>query len=304
VCLACAALGALPAAPRVDPLPTEPSAFAWADGRTGPGRLRWTGVAGFRFDLEQTAIAFDPFVTRPSLPGVLFRRPQPDIDLVRSRFADLAAVFVGHTHYDHAMDVPAVTVASPNVVVHGGRATIELCRRHGLPEDRLIRVHNGERYTVGPFTVEAVASDHGKVPVVRFFDRLELRSHGLPRTPFRYPRGEVFAWRIEAAERSFHLQGSAGIDEMALLRQRPVDALIACLAARRGTRRYLERLGERLRPEVLVPCHHDDFFRPLTDPARPLPGLDWRAFLRDAGVLEAAHGTRLWCPPRDQDVAW
>ncbi|MHC5010325.1 MAG: MBL fold metallo-hydrolase, partial [Planctomycetota bacterium] len=200
--------------------------------------MRWTGVAGFRFDLDERSVAFDPFVTRPGAWRVLFGRARSDEDAVRSRFADLDAVFVGHTHFDHAMDLPAVAAASPRAVIHGSRVTVELCRRLGVPAARLRTVRDGERFAVGPFAVEAVAARHGVVPLVRFVDRIELPAHGVPRTPFRYPRGDVFSWRLTAGDRSFFLQGSAGIHQPALDRQAPADVLVACLAARRGTPRY------------------------------------------------------------------
>jgi L-ascorbate metabolism protein UlaG (beta-lactamase superfamily) len=223
---------------------------------------------------------------------------------VARRFSGLDAVFVGHAHYDHAMDLAAVAGASPGARFFGGRVAMELALRLGIPAARLHALADGERVEVGGFAAEAVAAAHGLVPLVRHVDRLALPQKGLPWTPFRYPRGEVLAFRVEAGGRSFHVQGSAGIDGDALDRQRPADALIACLAARRGTPRYLERLGERLRPGVLLPCHHDDFFRPLSEPPRPVATLDWPAFLADAEALRARHGTRLFCPPRDRTVPW
>ncbi len=251
-----------------------------------------------------TRIAFDPFVTRPSLFDVLFRRVRPNRDLVAATFSGLDAVFVGHTHYDHAMDLPAVLAASPRARIHGSRTTVETLRRLGLPAASLVEVRDGSRHPIGRFVVEAIASEHGKVPVARFVDRLDLPPDGVPRTPFRWPRGEVFAWRASIAGRTFHVQGSAGVRDLPLERQPPVDVLIACLAARRGTPRYLERLAERLRPRVVVPCHHDDLFRPIEEAPRPVPGLAWDGFLADAAALRHTHGTELWLPCRGAASDW
>lgn len=301
-CLAAAVLAAgdRPPFPRAD----EARVLPWPDGAAGAGTLRWTGTAGFRFEHEGTRVAFDPFVTRPGAWRVLFAHPRPAFDAVAERYADLDAVFVGHTHYDHAMDLPAVARVSPRATIHGSLTTVELARRLGIDARRLVAVRDGDRIRVGAFEVEAVAAAHGRVPVVGRLDRVGLRGAGVPRTPFRYPRGAVFAWRMHAGGRTWHVQGSAGIDAPALARQGPVDALLACLAARRGTPRYLERLGAVLRPRVLVPCHHDDFLRPLTRPPRPVSGLDWSGFLADAARLEAAWGTRLFVPPLDAPVDW
>ena len=100
------------------------------------------------------------------------------------------------------------------------------------------------------------------------------------------------------------MQGSAGLLDGPLGRQEPVDVLVACLAARAGTPGYLERLGARLRPRVLVPCHHDDFFRPLGAAPAPIRTLRWSSFRVEARTLEAAYGTRLWRPTRGEAAAW
>jgi L-ascorbate metabolism protein UlaG (beta-lactamase superfamily) len=286
------------------PFPGAASPIPWPDGRASGGTILWTGVAGFVIEHGGTRIAFDPFVTRPGVFDVLFRQTPPDGAAATARFSGLDAVFVGHTHYDHAMDLPAVVAASPRARVHGSRTTGEICRRLGVPAASLVEVHDGGRYPVGRFVVEAIASEHGKVPLVGWVDRLDLPPQGVPRTPFRWPRGDVFAWRVTVAGRTFHVQGSAGIDELPLERQSPADVLIACLAARRGTPRYLERLADRLRPKVLVPCHHDDFFRPLSEPPRAVAGLAWKRFLGEAAAMERAHGTKLWLPCRGEPSSW
>ncbi len=307
MCLACAFASAA-GAPHGDALPPSrvfPAAaepWAWPDGRAVGARLTWTGVAGFVLEAGGARIAFDPFVTRPSVFATVFRRPRPDRALAAAWFSGLDAVFVGHAHYDHAMDLAAVAAASPRAAIHGSRTTADLCRRLGVAADRLVAVADAHETAVGPFRVTAVRSEHGRVPFVSRLDFLDLPPGDRPpRTPFRYPRGEVLAWRVEVdgvVGRSFHVQGSAGIDAWALARQRPCDVLVACIAARAGTPRYLERLGERLRPSVLVPCHHDDFFRPLSEAPRPVPTLRWDEFLADAAALARAHGTRLFLPPR------
>ncbi len=300
MCIVCAFAAASPAHGLVadEIFPTEASALPWRSGPPLGGSLVWTGVAGFVFELGGTRIAFDPFVTRPGLFATLFRRARSDEAAVVTAFSGLDAVFVGHTHYDHAMDVPAVAAASPRAVVHGSRVTTETMRRLGVAPSRCRTVEDGRVVEVGPFRVEPIASEHGLVPLVRFVDRVELPREGVPRTPFRWPRGDVFGWRVEVGGRSFHLQGSAGILDGPLARQRPCDVLVACLAARQDTPDYLARLGARLRPSLLLPCHHDDFFRPLGAPAAPIATLRWGAFRRDAEALAAAHGTGLVLPPR------
>lgn len=297
MCVACALAAVLPLAsgtpPEVFPQTPDP----WPLPRAGVS-LTWTGVAGFVLEAEGVRIAFDPFVTRPGLFATLFRRAASDRDLVARHLPPLDAVFVGHTHFDHALDLESIAALSPACRFHGGGTAVELGRRRGMAPARLVEAKDGEVVEVGPFRVEPIRSAHGLVPVVRFVDRATLPATGVPRTPFRWPMGEPFAFRVDVRGRSFHVQGSAGLVDASLARLRPTDVLVACLAARRGTPRYLERLGERLAPKVLMPCHHDDFFRPLAEPPRPIATLRWPAFLGEAQALARAHGTTLVRPTR------
>jgi L-ascorbate metabolism protein UlaG (beta-lactamase superfamily) len=303
VCLLCAAALA-PAALARD---AEAALFPRALGSLGlpgapVGTVEWTGVAGVVLEVEGTRVAFDPFVTRPGLLATVFLPARPDAGLVARAFPRLDAVFVGHTHFDHAMDLPAVARSSPGATIHGSETTAEACRRSGVDPARLAVARDGDAVSVGPFRVEAVASRHGVVPLFSRIDRERLPRRGLPWTALRWPRGEVLAWRVEVSGRSVHVHGSAGIDDAALARQAPCDVLVACVAARRGTPRFLERLCERLRPEVFVPCHHDDFFRPLSSPPRPVATLRADALLEECEALARAHGTRTVPLPRGVPV--
>lgn len=305
MCLSCIAPAAMVAG-GVEPevFTSRPPEPGWLGGEPVGGLITWTGCAGFVLEVDGTRICFDPYASNPGLVDLLLRPARPNTELLERTFGAVSAIFVGHTHFDHALDVAPLAKANPGSVVHGSATTVEICRRQGLGEGQLCEVADGFRVTIGPFSVEAIGSQHGIVPIAGRVDVIELSGTGLPRTPFRWPRGDVFAYRVEVAGRAMHIQTSAGIVDGPLSRQRPVDLLIACLAARQGTPRYFERLGERLRPKVLVPCHHDNFLRPLDAPPRPLPRLDWPDFLDDAERLEGAYGTRLVRLPRGVPVAF
>ncbi|MBC6448095.1 MBL fold metallo-hydrolase [Actinokineospora xionganensis] len=282
--------------------PTSAPEPGWLKDKLG-GSITWTGCAGFVLEVGGERICFDPYASNPGLRDTLFRPARPDHALVERTFGKVSGIFVGHTHFDHAMDVAPLAKANPGCVVHASPTTTEICRRQGVPDDQLHPVEDGERVTIGPFTVEAIASRHGTVPIASRIDVIELRGEGMPKTVFRWPRGQVFAYRVEVGGLSLHLQTSAGIEDSPLARQAPVDVLIACLAARQGTEGYFRRLGERLCPKVIIPCHHDNFFRPLSEPPRPVARLDWPGFLDDVARLADAYGTRLVQLPRGAAVA-
>lgn len=279
-----------------DIFPTRAPDPGWLGVDVPGGTVTWTGVAGFVFDVDGTRIAVDPFVSNPGPLGTFARPAKSDVARVKAAFDGVSAAFVGHTHWDHAMDVAAV--ADLGAHVYGSATTTEICRRQGTADTQVHTVTDGSRITMGPFTVEAIASRHGVVPVANHIDVIELRGKGMPRTPFRWPRGAVFAYRIEFGDVAVHIHGSAGIEDRPLARQRPVDVLIACLAARQGTPDYLDRLAAVLQPRVLIPCHHDNFLVSQDKPPRPVARLDWSDFLADADRLANRYDTRLVRLPR------
>lgn len=282
----------------MDIFPTAAPGPGWLATDPIGGTITWTGCAGFLFDVDDTRIAIDPFVSNPGFVDAFFRPARSDGPRVRRTFERVSAAFVGHSHWDHAMDVGAIARANPDAIVHGSETTAELCRRQGVSSDQVAVVRDGERVTFGPFTIEAVESRHGIVPLAHRFDVAELQGSGMPRTAFRWPKGAVFAYRVEVAGLSFHLHTSAGLEDAPFARQQPVDVLIVCLAARQGTPRYFERLGAQLRPKVVIPCHHDNFLRSLDEPPRAIPKLDWPEFLARVAELTDRYGTRLVQLPR------
>ena len=74
--------------------------------------IEWLGVAGYRLTYEGVSIFVDPYVSRVPLSSLLLRRPAlPDAALI-DRYVrapgPVAGVLIGHTHWDHAVDAPAI----------------------------------------------------------------------------------------------------------------------------------------------------------------------------------------------------
>jgi L-ascorbate metabolism protein UlaG (beta-lactamase superfamily) len=228
--------------------------------------LEWLGVAGYRLTYQGVTLFVDPYVSRVPLRAMVSRRPAlPDPALVErylSAPGEVAGVLVGHTHFDHAIDVPAV-VRRHGCPAYGSASLARLMALHGLRE-RAVVVEPRRRYALGPFTVRFIPSRHSKLLLglkVPFAGPLSCEDlHGL--TPRAYRCGAVYALRIEVAGVCLYHQGSADLDDLALARE-PVDVFLAGVAGRGVTRRYWERILPKLDPRVVVPTHYDDFFRPL-----------------------------------------
>jgi L-ascorbate metabolism protein UlaG (beta-lactamase superfamily) len=72
--------------------------------------LEWLGVASYRLSFEGTTVLVDPYVSRAPL---LLRRPAlPDAHLIDRHVRKADAILIGHTHWDHAVDAPAIAPRS------------------------------------------------------------------------------------------------------------------------------------------------------------------------------------------------
>lgn len=228
--------------------------------------LEWLGVSGYRMTCEGVSLFVDPYVSRVPLRSLLLRRTAlPDAAplerWIRPR-GDVAGVLVGHTHFDHAVDAPAIA-RRYRAPAYGSASLVRLMQLHGLG-GLAVEVEPYRRYELGPFVVSFTPSAHSKLLLGRrvpFDGELSCdHLHGL--TPGAYRCGQVWGIRIEVAGMSFYHQGSANVVDAAL-RNEPVDVFLAGIAGRAVTPRYWERVLPRLDPRVVVPTHYDDFFKPL-----------------------------------------
>jgi glyoxylase-like metal-dependent hydrolase (beta-lactamase superfamily II) len=74
--------------------------------------LKWLGVSGYRITYEAKTIFVDPYLSRLPLASLLRGASAlPDerlLDRWASARGEVLGVLVGHTHFDHAVDAPAI----------------------------------------------------------------------------------------------------------------------------------------------------------------------------------------------------
>jgi L-ascorbate metabolism protein UlaG (beta-lactamase superfamily) len=236
--------------------------------------VEWLGVTGYRLTYEGVSIVIDPYVSRATLLDLVLRRPALSDPALVARYLDvpgrLAGVLVGHTHFDHAIDAPAL-VALHGCRAYGSASLRSLMRLHGLDSEV---VSAGVVYELGPFAVRFVPSRHSKLILGRrvpFDGELTCEHlHGL--SPAAYKCGDVFGIRVDVAGVSLYHQGSANLIDDALRRE-PVDVFLAGVAGRSYTPRYWERMFAKLDPRLVVAAHFDDFLRPLDRGLRVARGM-------------------------------
>ena len=98
---------------------------AAAQGYESVVQVRFLGVGGFLIRRGQDVVLTAPLYTNPKkteLGGVV----EPNTDLIEKfhpASEDVSAIFVGHAHYDHLMDVPYVWEDTSDAMIYGNVST-------------------------------------------------------------------------------------------------------------------------------------------------------------------------------------
>jgi L-ascorbate metabolism protein UlaG (beta-lactamase superfamily) len=160
--------------------------------------LEWLGTAGYRLSFEGQTLLIDPYLTRVPLSSVFKREATHADRALHDRFLPPAAlnvvgILVGHTHFDHAIDVPELA-RSFDTNAFGSSSLVQLMALHAMRE-RAVEVEAHRVYELGPFTVRFIPSLHSKlllgykVP----FDGALTCDHLDKLSPSAYRCGPVYA---------------------------------------------------------------------------------------------------------------
>lgn len=237
-------------------------------------RAVFLGTSSILLRDQQTALLVDGFLSRPGLPRMLLRRIEPDHQVIadclaRAGLKSLSAVLCAHSHYDHALDAPAIAERY-NAELVGSDSTAMVGRGYGLPEDRIRVVSDGETLRFGAFEVTLVHGLHS--PGDAF--------PGEVTEPLR-PPARASSWRTGTAYSIFfaHPTGTVLVHASAnylpgKLTDRRADVVylgIGGLGKQSGQFRseYWNEVVLTVGARRVIPVHWDDFWRPLRRPLRP-----------------------------------
>ena len=236
---------------------------------------RFLGTTSILFqDEDGTRILSDGFVTRPSAAALLTPL-RPD----RARIAEalacvgkgsMAAVFTGHSHYDHAMDA-AVFAELTGAVLVGSASTWNIGWGAGLREHQLRVVRSGETATFGRFELTFVESRHSRGDLFP----------GVVDAPL-VPPAPVTAWKTDTTwsvfvrhgQQTLLVHGSANYIPGALSGREADVVYLGVGGLRRASDEFMSAYWHevvcRTRARRVILVHWDDFFRGLDRPLRPL----------------------------------
>ncbi len=252
--------------------------------------VEWLGVSGYRLSAEGHTLFVDPYLSRVPFRDLVLRRPTLPDPTALDRFVhapgEVVGVLVGHTHFDHAVDAPAIARRF-GCRAYGSDSLVALMALHGLA-DSAVEVEHYRSYELGPFRVSFTPSVHSKLllGLAVPYDGDLTCEHLDSLTPSAYRCGQVWGITIEVAGIRFYHQGSANLIDDAV-RERGVDVFLAGVAGRSFTRDYWKRILPLLDPKVVVPTHYDNFFRPLGQQMEFVSNVQLSALPEEIGAVSA-----------------
>jgi L-ascorbate metabolism protein UlaG (beta-lactamase superfamily) len=240
-------------------------------------RVRWLGTAGFEIRCDNHVVLLDPYITRASLGQCVLGRISSDIVAIKEHVPRADAIIVGHTHFDHALDVAAIA-RQTGAKVFGSRSAIRLCRAAKIPDSQLHMVERDPgqeaiEAEVGPFALRFAPSAHSRFMLGRVPFPGEISDcDDVPVKTGDYRCGAVFRVEMKVAGRTIVHLGSAELTPGGRI-PRDVDMLLLCVAGWRSSPDLPERVMRHLSPQRVLLSHWDNFFLPIRQPARMLPAM-------------------------------
>lgn len=240
-------------------------------------RVRWLGTAGFEIRCDNHVVLLDPYITRASLSQCAFGRISSDLAAIEQYVPRADAIIVGHTHFDHALDVPAIA-RQTGAKVFGSRSAITLCRAAKIPDSQLHMVEREPGQDaivaeVGPFTLRFAPSAHSRFLLGRVPFPGEISDcDDVPVRMGAYRCGAVFRVEMQVAGRTIVHLGSAELTPGGPI-PHDIDLLLLCVAGWRASPDLPERVMRHLSPQRVLLSHWDNFFLPMQQPARILPAV-------------------------------
>jgi hypothetical protein len=265
-----------------------------APAPTGTVEVQYLGVGGYLVRRGEDALLFAPSFTTPGFSKLHpAAELQSDEALVRrcleqrakANLENVEFILVGHSHYDHLLDVPAVMKHhAPRALTLGSRTTRHILAGADLSGRTLVVdecaagrdgsagrwIYNAKR-TVRVLAIESEHSPHvGNYKLMGGHYRADLKE--LPRRAFDWKEGQTYAYLVDflspegRVDFRIHYQDAAsregyGDIPEAVHEDHPfVDLAITCVGASNTVEGYPGPFLDKAKPRAIVLGHWEDFF--------------------------------------------
>jgi L-ascorbate metabolism protein UlaG (beta-lactamase superfamily) len=243
--------------------------------KNGAIKVTYLGTTMLLFDDGETQLLIDGFITRPSVQQATTSMIQTDKAVVdaalsRAKVNRPKALFVAHSHFDHALDV-AYIVQQTGAKLYGLVSTLNIGRGGGLTDDQMALYEPGKELTFGQFTVTILSSKHSP-PMPGINDDLGIVIDQPLKQPAKfsaYTEGGSFDMLIRHGDHSMLVKLAANYVEGAL---DDVRADVLFLAT--GTlgnqnpafqNAFYDQTVAKVGPKLVIPIHWDNFFLSLSE---------------------------------------
>jgi L-ascorbate metabolism protein UlaG (beta-lactamase superfamily) len=270
------------------------------EGLDAPVTLTYLGVGGWLLDTGRSRLLTAPLFSNPPLLRAGFAPIGPDSAAVERALrlldvpdlGDVAAILVGHGHYDHLMDVPYVaTRHAPRALVLGSATVVRtLAPFEELDGTRLRAVDDSAATMAGGGGWIGVADDLRVLPIlsdhaphlqgVTLYDgeRAEPMRRR-PRAADDWLEGETLAWLIDVLAPSgatrfrLYYQDAVAREPFGLIPAElaPVDVALLVPATFAEVDWQPEAVLENTRARHVLLGHWENFFQPVSRDPEPVP---------------------------------
>jgi L-ascorbate metabolism protein UlaG (beta-lactamase superfamily) len=239
-------------------------------------KVNYWGVSSLAFSDDTLTILIDGFATRPNLLSLLFTSLRPSDERIDGALASLApnapvrAIFVAHSHFDHAMDAPTIAKRS-GATIFGSASMAVIAAAEGVPDRQFIELEDRSTHTVGQFTVRSFVTPHAakeRFPgtILKFIPPARVED---------YRTGLNYSFLIKRGGCSILVVPSAGQvgNVLAGLKADIVFLGVGELGKKDlvWIDHYWNDTIGMVQPKVIVPIHWDDFTRKIRVEPLPMP---------------------------------
>lgn len=225
--------------------------------------FRWLGTAGFSIRIRSTHVLIDPYISRD-------QNTLPRQEFEPEDFRDATHIFISHGHFDHAIDVPQIAKVS-NASVFCSHKTAKYLVSEGVPIERINPLSGRERLSIGDGTGVDVARCRHIVfdPLLVYRTLLRLRKArktGEALAHLRMGAGTVLIYTFVVSGLKFTHMGSLGLkpEKIPAAGLLPPDILFIPVQGHSRIRTLAAQFAAALKPEAVVPHHHDNSFPPMS----------------------------------------
>ena len=263
------------------------------------------GAAGWSITDGNTTVLLDPYLSRIRFKGrkygphdatevtdetraivMMDETPTIDTETVDARVPRANYIFLSHTHFNHAMDVPYIAQRTGAIVI-GSESAANVAQNGGVKEEQTIVVKGGEDLAFDELSVRVIPSLHSPLSCKLYRDFGTVPRQCAPLTLDEYVEGGTLAYLLRFAGREILLFGSMNFIEREVEGLRPDIALIASAPPRLDIHDYTGRLLRAIgRPPIVVATHWDDQGLPFGAP-QDAALAHTQAFVREVQAVRA-----------------